>query len=167
MKRRPLPKNSTAASHKLKPTRDTKVKHGLVCSSVEIKEGAQVSGRRMDELITVLTSRGRRAAVPLHHPALTAAGQLQCRDRTRGRGVGGVTGALPLTTRHLSSLPRWQSCQSHVEVVPQQLSQLARNVSAMCSSSRGKAVNLIRLSHETGFSHELNNISVTLLLSEI
>lgn len=52
----------------------------------------------MDELIMALTRRGRGARMPLHHPALTAAGQLWCHNRAEG--------LLPLTTRHLSTLPR-------------------------------------------------------------
>lgn len=35
----------------------------------KIKEGVQVPGRKMDELITALTRRGRERRMPLHHPA--------------------------------------------------------------------------------------------------
>lgn len=81
----------------------------------------------MDELITPLTSAGRRAGVPLHHPGLTAI-RIWC----------GGEGARPLTSRRLSSLPRWQSCQVHGEVVPQQLLRLAPGVSAVSRSRQGK-----------------------------
>lgn len=35
----------------------------------------------MDELITALTRRGRGTRMPLHHPALTAAGQPRCHNQ--------------------------------------------------------------------------------------
>lgn len=54
----------------------------LFLSIRKIKEGAQVSGRKMDELITALMRRGRGTRMPLHHPALTEAGQPQSCNQT-------------------------------------------------------------------------------------
>lgn len=50
----------------------------------------------MDELITALMRRGRGARGPLHHPALTAAGQRQSRKQTEGLQQPFNLGSLPL-----------------------------------------------------------------------
>lgn len=105
-------------SSQLKPTRDWAESEakaaGIVWSIVEIKEGVQVSGRKMDELIMALTRRGRGAWMPLHHPALTAAGQLWCHNRAEG--------LCPWQLGTFQPFRAWQSCQVQIEVLQQQLS---------------------------------------------
>lgn len=65
-------------SSQLKPRAGLRRKTTWLFLSIgKIKEGAQVSGRKMDELITALMRRGRGTGMPFHHPALTAAGQRQ------------------------------------------------------------------------------------------
>lgn len=70
-------------SSQLKPRAGLRRKTTWLFLSIgKIKEGAQVSGRKMDELITALMRRGRGTGMPFHHPAMTAAGQRQSRKQT-------------------------------------------------------------------------------------
>lgn len=92
----------------------------------KMKEGARVSGRKMDELITALMRRGRGRRTPLHHPALTAAGQRQRRRQTGG------------DSSSLSPWARSHSCQHWIRVPQQQPSeQLSRLAAAVRASLKG------------------------------
>lgn len=80
----------------------------------KIKEGAQVSGRKMDELITALMRRGRGTRMPFHHPALTAAGQRQSRKQTGRLQQPFNLGSLPL----LSALDQGPAAAAIWAIIP-------------------------------------------------
>lgn len=111
----------------------------IVLSIREIKEGVQVPGRKMDELITALTRRGRGTRMPLHHPDLTAAGQPWSHNQAgRLRQFGAFQ---PLCSRALVNtkikVPQRQ--------ISEQLSQLfAVSPHATCKSMKGNALNIVQ-----------------------
>lgn len=86
----------------------------LFLSIGKIKEGAQVSGWKMDELITALMRRGRGRMMPLHHPALTAAGQRRSREQTGRLQQPFNLRSLPL----LSALDRGPAAATIWAIIP-------------------------------------------------
>lgn len=82
----------------------------LFCLSGKLKRENNSQGREMDELITALTRRGRGAGLPLHHPALTAAGQPRCHNQAERLRLRQLDAFQPLRSHILvNTRSRWRS----------------------------------------------------------